>query len=1488
MADIVNVTGNGTFGGIGVEISPFARPAAESIPTPVQGDFASTSDKQPGGTINIAFDLPVNFVSITIHSSNYLGNKMVAYDEDGNELASVDFAWGIGLPLTDATLGRPVNTKEISYPGIRRIDLVAGETDYVYYGDFQIRSQYDLIGGDGDVFNLADQEVSFPLSIRAIPVPTTTSAGMAIRYDIKPELPVCDMFVLVNEAILSVQAIPIEYQRIIETLSRDLLSGKVKSYFDDQRELKTLLNFGNDTQILLTNWQWSPDKRAENEFLVKLYEPLAVDVEVKTPVWISREISPPLIDAVNIFIIPADRIFVFLRPPNFSFDLLDMSGFEIIDATLEQLIPSGSIVVTSESVSLQDNVLEQYYTSDFDSARLNVDYTDYNNFVHFSSAAARLTIFKQKLTQIEILNAEVAAQELAASASLANGSTLDAASNYKVIESLLEEKQQLIRDFDGYERFLYYDSGSFSGSLSGLEEDLLIEIENVSWPKDGITNLPLATTSSAAVTYFDYQVGIAGEYDDVNQEWLIHAVPAYLQDDADSEEYLTFLNMIGHHFDLIKLYIDDMTEIYDRSANPAEGISSDLLWTVAESMGIKLPNQYAIKSLVDYSIGTAAATQETYRQAIAETWKRFLHNQIFLAKTKGTRTNLETLRNTYGVLPEVLRVRESVVPSSIFVDDQFETFDENTNVLAFENTASLEIPFGASGLFSPFTIELRFGATALSQSFTSSFLMHGDNAGDAAWGVSLHPTGTFASPNKKGYVRLVSGSEILAQSDVGNFFSGDFFSLMIRQNDAEIDLEIKRYEDGQFKYESSNQINGTLTASFSQSNNIYLGAASGTTYAETGSAGIKHDEFRLWTEVISDETFDQHVKFPGMYAGNVSGSSLNYLVFRHSFNIPQDLLANPVLPNETPSASVGSLTASFAAGFETSSAFPYNMEKVVRQTQRFTPNAGTQYSSNKIRVDPPILFKADAVIVTGSSTIPVLSRDRLIRATATSSVETDISDDVKSDAIVAFYLTLAETINDSILRSLGNVDLSNLIGDPNNLYESVYTDLLRTYQFYVENYAPNFDYNQFARLTEDLLNSLFEQALQNVPAQSKTLTGIVIEPTLLERNRVVLNRPLQVEGEGTKRAQNAETALGTAATSSYNMTNIQQTGRLPSTWTLDALIEEYGSIQNIEGLTIPVDGDIDQMETAEALGLYSPIDAIISEDEEGEVLAELSQNNALILLENILEPLALFTEYPGLILLESETELLGEYPVYDWVIDLGELIRTDISAVTGDDFAPQTVVPASDFTDPKATTFFDHISGSFGIRFFVKEVRFAEARIRDRGNWVAGTVYQTNDVVTQVNQSGSARLGNDQQFRCLVSAVVSAQQSVPFVSNVAPYLDTFNWTPVTYLTTAKIRLYKAIVSGSSPTGPGDIAIVPFSQPGTPFTGYSPKHYRFHRDTGTAYNRARYVGCLQTVDTTIDGKDPVEISPSSDRQLVVTEGTPIVRSDEEGGPILDVK
>jgi hypothetical protein len=111
--------------------------------------------------------------------------------------------------------------------------------------------------------------------------------------------------------------------------------------------------------------------------------------------------------------------------------------------------------------------------------------------------------------------------------------------------------------------------------------------------------------------------------------------------------------------------------------------------------------------------------------------------------------------------------------------------------------------------------------------------------------------------------------------------------------------------------------------------------------------------------------------------------------------------------------------------------------------------------------------------------------------------------------LLAVYISPFKVRDDDILNFLGEYDIMDLIGNPSNIfadnYESLQT-LRNNYNKY--NLSEQVLYQEFMTLYKNYFDgSFFETVTQLLPARSKVIDGVLIEPSLLERNKYQ-NRPI--------------------------------------------------------------------------------------------------------------------------------------------------------------------------------------------------------------------------------------------------------------------------------------------------------------------------------------------------------------------------------------------
>ena len=171
----------------------------------------------------------------------------------------------------------------------------------------------------------------------------------------------------------------------------------------------------------------------------------------------------------------------------------------------------------------------------------------------------------------------------------------------------------------------------------------------------------------------------ASLYDYSNKDYLRYSIPQYLLDDSSNQPYLTFLDMIGQHFDNIWIYYKDVTNRFDATNNPNTGISLDLVSDALRGLGFELYTNTSITDNLYYTLFginqdgtllpptgsehitnyvTSSIATLPGLQIQDEYYKRLYHNLPYLLKTRGTQRGIKALIASYGIPDTILDVKE--------------------------------------------------------------------------------------------------------------------------------------------------------------------------------------------------------------------------------------------------------------------------------------------------------------------------------------------------------------------------------------------------------------------------------------------------------------------------------------------------------------------------------------------------------------------------------------------------------------------------------------------------------------------------------------------------------------------------------------------------------------------------------------------------------------------------------------------------------------
>ena len=1247
---------------------------------------------------------------------------------------------------------------------------------------------------------------------------------------------------------------------ILTEILRDAILPEFDNYYDDMRWGKTLLNLRDDRQIPILNWKVSGEAGFP-ELTLKLAEPLDTSLyPINTSAFISREILNTVFETIRF--IPVDQVLVpQLRPSKNTKSLIGKSTQ--VTANLEELIPNvaggtGQYSVSSSYVNfVSNNILENLYNTNI-GMDINVDYSNFNNFVTFGSAQKRLDVFKAKLQEVErlVIDAPIFVENLNLSASSADAGTYDtifgtlnitsvgsaslslsgssavydlitsgsasATGSIDYVNSSINTSlkiQELIRGLDDYERTLWFKTGlPYSSSDAVFHSPPEQYKSDFTYPS--ILGIPLATTNSTSSTWYSEMSGIATDYDNTNINRLKYNVPKYLQEDEASEDFLVFTDLIGHNFDNVKIYISNLQNISSRYPKIDEEISGEMAKRVLESFGVSAPSIASVDSLINYVSNNGRTS--SYKDIANEYYKRYIHALPFLLRTKGTKQSVQSLLNVFGINPDMLTVKESISNRYTSIEPvKVATTEQNFN-LTINSGSYLVVPFSSS-LRNPQTIQARF---ALLDDRTQDVFKF-DN--DYSIKATFHPSGsTNTYYANTGRIDLMSASVALVTSSYFDLFDENYVSLQLKYDSAGAILDIRKIENEDTTFSQSLQeTQMSMSADWSGLNELYIGVpAASASAGEYTYASI--DEFRMWGGQITQTKFIEFAENPGMFAGNSYTSSLQDLYVRLSFNIPMDVSASGYVTNTTPYAGkTGSLNISniSSSGFSSGTSPLYQTTRNIRTVIQHSYDASSMSeTTDMIRIAPD----APATMSLSSNGTTVSIYEKFFSSSVGSS-QLDIS------------ISPVDAVDREILRSFGSFNVGNLIGRPIDRTSYTYS-LLDDYQdVFVRELAPSIDYNNFIRFFDKFLHLFYESVEQYLPARARVKKGIVIRPTLLDRTKVNTRTNIKFSGETSKRTTNSLTD------NDFD------------------IIRSFDVSMSLE----PTSPNV----TQELFGIFGNQDSSYTIPQYSDTISALP-NNPLT---------STYDSYSGSYSIFTDEVSLKAYTLGDNTASFGELEavltrpKQEMGVVTLDvyetGFGTASIAPINDtyalFFDRysivnQSVTYFNN---SYGL-YYVDATRYVPVTQSYMSSaptvttWSSGQSYQLGDVVLQpigtVGSDGKELTGNGNYY-AFKNQGASANTSV--VSYNAPQLDTSNWAKIQ--TTPEV--YQKLVRVAYVNGETDRLTVLTnltasydSVPSEYTLQIGRPHIKFVRDDSIGSRRRTYLGTLNTIDTSIDGGPPYEV------------------------------
>ena len=839
---------------------------------------------------------------------------------------------------------------------------------------------------------------------------------------------------------------------------------------------------------------YTSDTNKIKNVVIKLYTELPTEFENKIP-KISLSLREDYIERVLVYPYIKEETYEDFSYANFN---IDMGNYGKSQGT--DLKTWNSLLDTTLSTSQQ--IVDKYLSGSIGNTTLNIDYSNFKNFVNYSSAVERVKNLKYKLELIESYDSRINTLNLiSGSSALTN------------ISQSLQRKSNVISGMDGWEKWMYYET---TGSLYTHYSASSYVINP--WPHyDEFPKKLYSVTSSQAISHYNGLIDSASIYDTFNDARLTKTIPSSMAEDPLNLDYILFIDMIGHHFDITWSYIKALTSINEREEHPYDGMPNELLYDVAKSMGWKLTHGKDRSDLWKFAAGTdkfgnyaqsGSLQTKSDEQINYEVWRRIVNNIPYLLKTKGSARAVKALIATYGIPQSFLSIREYGGPA---IEDKRHIWEHDRFVyhLRMDTDNYITAPWDKIADIDPQTylnrdpnpidtIEIQFQQNLIR---TSSLLHKGSD-----FAVLLEPTSrTSGKGNIHFYLSGSNGYKSASIEDVPIFDSKMGTLLVQREvsvdditqnNEYKIQYRKNRKDRISTSKSASININGSTESSYnaawSGSGTLTISNTLPTSNTPSIWADVEYmsgsiQEIRYWGQPLKDIVVDEHTLSRESYHGNSATSSYFDLKFRF---IPDSQLKTV---NESYEGILSQHPNQRISGSESGyilSASLFNFESddlrgVTEEYYTKVPSAGANnIMNNKVRVESNRL--------TG-----ILDPEQKKEKSQYDSAPVDSNQ-------VGVYMSATKMYNEDIYNHTGYFEIDDYIGNPDR--RPGYTEQNEELDYVRRQVFKKYSSKNLINDTIDILArydfSVFEQIRQTMPARVDYNSGILIEPHILERPKV--------------------------------------------------------------------------------------------------------------------------------------------------------------------------------------------------------------------------------------------------------------------------------------------------------------------------------------------------------------------------------------------------
>ena len=705
------------------------------------------------------------------------------------------------------------------------------------------------------------------------------------------------------------------------------------------------------------------------------------------------------------------------------------------------------------------------------------------------------------------------------------------------------------------------------------------------------------------------------------------------------------------YFQLKSLGIDTFDQF--ENSNLIEYILGEGLYGNAIERGLKV-GQWVIgsKSHNFYNISRGTTTYVTASnegsipkgQITKEIWKRLYNNSPYLLKTKGTERGLRALMNCYGIPTTILNVKEyggntllSGPLKDLDTSGTYKTFSYEKSGLALKGESGTGGYFIATKWSSSLTdalevrnktIEFRVKPIRLADdSHQHLFTLSGSNAAkDPSLRLTTYTGADISSSNdasQHGQIDLIINNTVAASTAPFPIYNGDFWNIYIGvsgSHNTAANINFGAYQANWLKHISfytgspmpvlQTAADRQITFGDPTYGGSNIGGAGKAYFGGINSGFIHTDVTNLrfsgsiqeikyhFGELLSHETLKKHALEPFMYSGNTPSSSLETVVLRlplgsndqeHSGSFHPNIEKNYLEFAGVNYSAVGNgfIVANYSRRVSSSLNSTGSVgivgpwEEVVETHHLPTPDTvGASMTSEKVRIDTGTIPSDNILLVDKKTETSTLDRQ-----------PPEYED-------LGIHFSPTSEMNEDILYTLGSFRLDDYIGSPlpSAQSASVYENLKDIQGIYNKKLRGRYNYWDYIKLIQDFDHTLFKIIENFVPFKANTKTGLLIEPTYLERNKIQREVPVRSDGQTmtTGSHQTFEAQIGTYNAGNKVFAFAPTLLYRPDLAFTDHAVTLPNGVASISRSYHPLDPFLTSSNTATTIGQWEPGSYVVS------------------------------------------------------------------------------------------------------------------------------------------------------------------------------------------------------------------------------------------------------------------------------------------------------